>query len=145
MNAEVKKLWVEALRSGKYKQGKGSLRRVPSRSNDVDKFCCLGVLCDLHSKAFPDTGRQSQWSQWGQYDFVDAYLPNTVKKWACLTSDGGFPDEIQEAVRNDILSKYPSANQYMISSAEHGISLLGVNDATDVGFTGIADLIEKHL
>lgn len=33
--------WVEALRSGKYKQGKNVLRSAD------DCFCCLGVACDL--------------------------------------------------------------------------------------------------
>lgn len=43
MKAELKKRWVEALRSGKYKQGKGKLC--------VDgKFCCLGVLLDVMGK-----------------------------------------------------------------------------------------------
>lgn len=34
----MKKQWIEALRSGKYKQGKGLLRR----KNNC--YCCLGVL-----------------------------------------------------------------------------------------------------
>jgi hypothetical protein len=38
---EIKKRWLEALRSGKYKQGKKLLR---SYNNE---FCCLGVLQDL--------------------------------------------------------------------------------------------------
>lgn len=41
MQAELKQKWVEALRSGKYQQGKAMLR---SRDGE---FCCLGVLCDL--------------------------------------------------------------------------------------------------
>jgi hypothetical protein len=40
MKPEIKKLWVEALRSGKYKQGKYHL-------HTGDKYCCLGVLCDI--------------------------------------------------------------------------------------------------
>jgi hypothetical protein len=41
MNEDVKKLWIEALKSGKYKQDKGQLRS--------DKgYCCLGVLCDIY-------------------------------------------------------------------------------------------------
>lgn len=36
-----RKLWVEALRSGKYKQGKKMLR------TSGDQFCCLGVLADI--------------------------------------------------------------------------------------------------
>lgn len=35
-----RKKWVKALRSGKYKQAEGQLR-------DGDRFCCLGVLCDV--------------------------------------------------------------------------------------------------
>lgn len=44
MNPEVKAKWLEALRSGKYKQGTGMLRTL------VDSFCCLGVLCKVHEK-----------------------------------------------------------------------------------------------
>lgn len=40
MNTQIKKRWLEALRSGDYKKGRGSL-------HSVGEFCCLGVLCDL--------------------------------------------------------------------------------------------------
>ena len=40
MDANLKAKWVEALRSGKYKQGRNYL-------NSKGAFCCLGVLCDL--------------------------------------------------------------------------------------------------
>ena len=39
----MKQEWINALRSGKYKQGRRKLR-------DGDYFCCLGVLCDLVNK-----------------------------------------------------------------------------------------------
>ena len=38
---ELRKRWLEALRSGKYEQGTDALRRE-------EKFCCLGVLCDIY-------------------------------------------------------------------------------------------------
>lgn len=41
MKPELKQKWVEALRSGKYEQGECALR------TSDDKFCCLGVLCDV--------------------------------------------------------------------------------------------------
>ncbi len=44
MNPEIKAAWLEALRSGRYKQGRGSLR-------ENDEYCCLGVLCDIVPKA----------------------------------------------------------------------------------------------
>jgi hypothetical protein len=41
MNQEIKKKWIEALRSGDYKQGRGWLR-------DHDgNYCCLGVLMEV--------------------------------------------------------------------------------------------------
>ena len=40
MKKSIKKLWLKALRSGGYEQGKGQLR------ND-NKYCCLGVLADV--------------------------------------------------------------------------------------------------
>ncbi len=41
MDQEVKAKWIAALKSGKYKQGRDRLR------GPKDKFCCLGVLCDV--------------------------------------------------------------------------------------------------
>lgn len=38
MNKEAKQLWIDALRSGKYKQGKGCLM------DTNNAYCCLGVL-----------------------------------------------------------------------------------------------------
>ena len=41
LDPEFKKKWVEALRSGKYEQGRTYLRSMENR------YCCLGVACDL--------------------------------------------------------------------------------------------------
>jgi hypothetical protein len=82
---DVKEKWVKALRSGEYKQGMGTLKRE-------DKYCCLGVLCDLHAK---ETGKT--WYQQHSYAFtrkivsrkiVSLYegavteVPNSVAEWA---------------------------------------------------------------
>lgn len=40
MNAEFKAKWVEALRSGKYRQTQQALR-------EKNAYCCLGVACDI--------------------------------------------------------------------------------------------------
>lgn len=40
-------LWIEALKSGKYKQGEGQLKYSV---NKKPQYCCLGVLCDLAEK-----------------------------------------------------------------------------------------------
>jgi hypothetical protein len=43
-SAEIKKNWIEALRSGRYEQGRGALR---THHLSGDRFCCLGVLADV--------------------------------------------------------------------------------------------------
>lgn len=52
MNPEIKKQWIEALTSGEYQQGKLmlGLQGEPDKG-EPDKFCCLGVLCELAVKA----------------------------------------------------------------------------------------------
>lgn len=40
---KARRMWVKALRSGKYTQGQGQLKTT-------DEYCCLGVLCDLAVK-----------------------------------------------------------------------------------------------
>ena len=42
MHKERTKIWIEALRSDKYWQGKGVLK-----STDGKRHCCLGVACEL--------------------------------------------------------------------------------------------------
>lgn len=76
MNPEVKQMWLDALRSGEYKQGRGVLR-TPD-----DEYCCLGVLCDLHSKVT----READWENdegWNYIQF-DEEAPFAVMEWAGL-------------------------------------------------------------
>lgn len=77
MNKRIKKLWIRALRSGRYSQGKHSLRT----NSD---YCCLGVLCDLYRK---QTG-QGKWSDRvfsvTRNDYSASRLPVAVAKWAEL-------------------------------------------------------------
>lgn len=40
----LKKKWVEALRSGRYLQGRGCLKQ---KDTSFEAFCCIGVLADL--------------------------------------------------------------------------------------------------
>lgn len=41
MNEEAKQKWIEALRSGKYMQGKARLK------DTHNNYCCLGVLVEV--------------------------------------------------------------------------------------------------
>jgi len=74
MKEKIKKLWLEALRSGEYKQSKDELK------ND-NGYCCLGVLCDLHRKITKK--KNNKWDK-GKYLNADVDLPKEVMKWAKL-------------------------------------------------------------
>ena len=74
MNPDIKSKWIQALRSGNYKQAKGSLRVD-------DGFCCLGVLCDVYQKEVGD-------ANWENCAFMEQkqILPKKVYEWAGLHS-----------------------------------------------------------
>lgn len=106
---EVKRAWVQALRSGQWEQGTEFIR---SRDN---KFCCLGVLCDL--------GRKKNWLpiQKDHEGYFYDYLG--------LTSDEFLPGKLPEAIG--------------LESEQMDI-LIGFNDA-NMPFSDIADWIDKNL
>ena len=86
MKTEIKRRWIEALRSGRYEQTEGKLR-------DGDGFCCLGVLCDISGV--------SEWDDTGRYDGEDHTLPDSVQRWAGLGScspvlgpRSGYPQDV---------------------------------------------------
>jgi len=49
MNREIKQRWLTALRGGEYKQAKRALHTL-QKSDNTERFCVLGVLCDLYVK-----------------------------------------------------------------------------------------------
>ena len=81
MNADIKQRWVEALRSGKYKQGSSCLKVN-------DSYCCLGALCELHRQDFPDKGWQRASARGQLFGYIskdEAYLPpEEISDWASL-------------------------------------------------------------
>lgn len=123
MNPDVRKLWTNALRSDKYKQGTNALC---ADRGDGDEYCCLGVLCDLAVKAGVDisvskTDRESRPGDrvtMTVYDGAVAYPPPAVWEWAGLKS-------------------------YNPRAGEHALGKW--NDHMDADFHKIADLIDKHL
>jgi hypothetical protein len=76
MQAEIKKQWVGALRSGRYLRCERQLRRNGA-------FCPLGVLCDLHAQA-----TLQNWTSSDTYLNQDSVLPEAVRIWAGLPNEG---------------------------------------------------------
>lgn len=155
MKPEVKVIWLKALNSGKYKQGKNKLRKVlasafskyknveedSSKTNpNDDRYCCLGVLCEEYRKA---TGK-GYWEidEDGEYKFYDGSnqfgghtsysMPTSdVFEWAGIN----FSDRIE--IDEEDRKKYASDNK-------SGISLAELNDNGRT-FKTIGKLIEKYL
>lgn len=71
ITAEQKAKWVEALRSGKYKQGKFALHRI-----DQKDFCCLGVLCEVLE--VPKRAQDKTGTIRMEYQFGDFWLSHSV-------------------------------------------------------------------
>jgi hypothetical protein len=82
MKKEIAMRWVEALRSGDYKQGTEQLR---DKNNN---FCCLGVLCNLHAQDHPEIAavQKNQITYLGTY----AFPRRTVYQWAGLKEGVGL-------------------------------------------------------
>ena len=116
MKPEIKQKWIEALRSGQYKQGRQRLR------DEQGNFCCLGVLTDLYRKEVQAKWRTAAVTSKSFLSDdplkVVEFLPSKVVDWAGLSCDD------------------PAVN---------GVHLTYLNDSCGSSFKEIADLIEKHL
>ena len=75
--------WVRALRSGKYKQGRGVLHGAG------DKFCCLGVACNLALESGLKLETFTDLAGGTSYDGAGCYLPDKVRKWLGLRQNTG--------------------------------------------------------
>lgn len=121
---EARTMLVEALRSGDYEQGKGSL-------HPGELYCCLGVACDLFGKvegvgkwgpannarprSFLLTEREDEWSKFGG-------LPAEVQEWLGFSGDSGA----------------------LVERVDDFYSLAHLNDG-GYDFPEIADIIEAGL
>lgn len=83
---KIRRRWVKALRSGKYKQGRNNLRSLHN------EFCCLGVLCELAVKegVIPEAIKKP-----ANYNYLNegGYPPEKVKRWAGLNFSQGVYTE----------------------------------------------------
>lgn len=118
MKRAIKKQWVEALRSGKYKQGEGAL------CQDA-KFCCLGVLVDLYIKEKGLKWKKTKESSGmvrRSLDGEELLLPDEIQAWAGLkNSYGSLKKPIEDCA-----------------------ALIELNDRAHFKFGQIADVIQKQ-
>ena len=104
--------WAEALRSGEFEQNTGALRVN-------DKYCCLGVACELYRR---ETG-EGRWTT-EDYFWIDGearndLLPARVAKYFGVDRSSSFHED------------------------GHEDQLSGLND-DGLPFDAIADVIERE-
>lgn len=119
-NIEHIRLWVDALRSGKYKQGSGYLRQG-------DKYCCLGVVCELcplveaeASNALSNEDPEYERTVY-YYDGQMGLLPGAVADWLGLESDPILKNRV----------------------GDEPLTATNANDTESMSFETIARLIEE--
>ena len=125
MDSSFKQMWVRALRSGKYEQATGALRREVG-------FCCLGVLCDVF-----DTDK---WNVGIDDDDGD-------ERWSYGYEDDNFIFKANEVLPMHVariagLDTQNPEVPYGIEGEMKSLASINDNGAT---FAEIADLIETHL
>lgn len=117
-----RKLWIESLRSGKYKQGYGLLRDIN------DNYCCLGVACDILNIKHELNKNHNRYL-YGNTRQVNV-LPEEAYYALGINAIGSFTPTNTLADNNDIL---------------HEIRCLWeLNDILMWNFNQIADFIENN-
>lgn len=133
---ELKAQWVAALRSGEYKQGHGELR-----TNGGTRYCCLGVLTDLHPEFATPTGDDDDGYRYpdGNGFFNDVLSVDLAHAYFGGVQDPGVP---LSAVPKEARKIAGYALDYYADDATVKLSTL--NDA-GVPFDAIAIAIEGGL
>jgi len=74
MKKKWKRLWLKALRSNKYQQGRFVLRRGSGRKKEC-RFCPLGILADIICpRGWRSDGMNYSYSMRGSYTQLDKEL-----------------------------------------------------------------------
>ena len=98
MKKNIAEIWVKALRSGKFKQGRNALKY---KTKDSTRHCCLGVLCELyqkkHKRKLPTSTSTDRFNmeiprgaKFTTFADCGIDLPEKVMKWAGMKSEVGF-------------------------------------------------------
>lgn len=148
MEPRVKELWLKALRSGSFEQGKNYLDRH-------DTYCCLGVLCTI-AQAEEVVERivgkfDSDAIYYGSDGDNDSQvLPGAVMRWADLR-DEFAQVTITEEDFHSLGLKYASLSEVATytynEETERDDIVIALTSMNDYGasFEKIADMIEKYL
>lgn len=102
MDPELKAKWIEALRSGEYKQCRGKLHK------ELVGYCCLGVLCDIDSQVTENMQHGIGIFQF-EGRFESSYLPTGYRSKIGLDSQ----DEANLVHMNDTNKSFSEIADYI--------------------------------
>ena len=122
MNKQKKKMWIEALKSGAFKQCRGYLEKD-------GKYCALGVLSILSLLEGQCT--YNQMGEVGKFDNRRFTLSYNTMKWANIAQ---LDDEFLE----------PEASKIQFLYKKRVVTIADLNDG-GLSFVELADIIEKNL
>ena len=117
MKKEVKDKWLEALRSGKYKQGRGFLKQE-LLTEEGFCYCVLGVLCEVIKEEVGLT--EETRGSVRRFDGLTASLPKQAQLYTGL------------------YSQLPQ-----VRHKQRKVSIASLNDI-GMPFSELADIIEKQ-
>jgi hypothetical protein len=139
LQPEPKRLWLEALRSDRFRQGKSYLAQV---EDGVTKHCCLGVLCEVAIEAGVDIERKQRRTlpvndlTGYDYDGCMSMPPEAVTLWAYGTDVGVYSAVIEEEVEMSFTAAEVVAK---------AVEFTALNDDREWSFEQIAQAIEDSL
>lgn len=123
--------WLDALRSGNYKQGKGALWEIPNDDPNEEKhFCCLGVAMDLFDK---DDESMVRGSSMDISSSKGGLVSEVVNKKLDLIENGG---EFTDGYGVEYITEYKNKGTVNCLTA--------LNDFAHYTFEEIADFIEEN-
>lgn len=136
MKPEIKKLWIDALRSGEYQQTKRCLK-------NQNGMCCLGVLTDLYIKS-EDNKLNFRWEALTYApngELVDRYIARNDKE----SSWTDLPESIREWAGLDHRNPKLGINVASCENDGYTDNARPKNNIKAKSFPEIADLIEENL
>jgi hypothetical protein len=132
MLGEKQLVWIEALKSGNYEQGKECLCSV---NDDSKNYCCLGVGCEIlgYESQIVERGGRFVLSFHDEYEISEKFATE-IGLW---TADG-----------RPVFADFQQADNFKVQVQQLGIkdysqlSLAAFNDG-DMSFANIAKLLEE--
>lgn len=133
--------WIEALRSGNYKQGRMQL----VKRDNLEKhwsFCCLGVACDIAEEAGMLKKMQRDGFSYSELGF----FPPEMEKDSSSYSFTSIPFTLSKWLGwNELSLPFEQIPGDLTDVKYIETTLMKLNDANDFSFEQIADFIERWI